>query len=70
MIFIITLLLQALYYHDCSETLFKGACNMQKEFGPLGDEGQLRAEEEIAKTNDKYLDEIRGLSIVGTSPTS
>ena len=60
---------QALYYHDCSDTLFKGACNLQKEFGPV-DEGQLRTEEEIARTNDKYLDEIRGLSIVGTSPTS
>lgn len=34
------------------------------------DEGQLMTEEQIMKTNEKYLDEIRALSIVGTSPVS
>ena len=42
---------------------------MQRELGHMEGEG-LMTEEQIAKTNDKYLDEIRGLSIVGTSPVS
>lgn len=42
---------------------------MQKELGHV-EEGQLMTEEQITKTNDKYLDEIRALSIVGTSPVS
>lgn len=62
-------IIQALYYHDTSESLLKGAHSMQKELGHKED-GQLMTEEQIMKTNDKYLDEIRGLSIVGTSPVS
>lgn len=42
---------------------------MQKELGHAED-GELMTEEQIMKTNDKFLDEIRGLSIVGTSPVS
>lgn len=60
---------QALYYHDSSDSLYKVACSMQKELGHTED-GELMTEEQIMKTNDKYLDEIRGLSIVGTSPVS
>ena len=42
---------------------------MQTELGQT-EGGGLMSEEQITKLNDKYLDEIRGLSIVGTSPVS
>lgn len=42
---------------------------MQREPGQT-EGGGLMSEEQIMKMNDKYLDEIRGLSIVGTSPVS
>lgn len=62
-------MIQAQYYHDSSRSLFKGASRLQSELGHV-EEGQVMSEEMIMKTNEKYLDKIRGLSIVGTSPVS
>ena len=61
---------QALYYHSCSETLLAGLTQLQSE---LPDSTALRAqdvmsEENIIKNTEKYLEDIRNLSIVGHTP--
>lgn len=53
---------QALYYHECSETLLAGLSKLQN--GSC----DLRSEEDISRTTEKHLADIRALSIVGSAP--
>ena len=55
---------QALYYRECSGVLCEGLRRLQHS------SGDLMNEEEIVKTTEKYLADIRALSIVGDSPSS
>lgn len=55
---------QALYYRECSGVLCEGLRRLQHG------SGDLMNEEEIVKTTEKYLADIRALSIVGDSPSS
>ena len=56
--------LQALYYRECSGTLCEGLRRLQH-----GSSG-LMNEEEIVRTTENCLADIRALSIVGDSPSS
>ncbi len=61
---------QALYYHSCSETLLTGLTELQSQ---LPDTTAVKAhdimsEENIIKNTEKYLEDIRNLSIVGDTP--
>lgn len=52
---------QALHYQDCSRTLHAGLTKLQGS-------SELMSEEEIAKTTERHLADIRALSIVGAAP--
>jgi len=56
--------LQALYYQECSGTLRESLGKLQ------GGSTDLMSEEEIVKTTEKHLADIRALSIVGDTPGS
>jgi len=55
---------QALYYRECSGTLCESLGKLQ------GGSTDLMSEEEIVKTTEKHLADIRALSIVGDTPGS
>lgn len=58
---------QALYYHSCSETLLAGLTQLQSEL-PDSTAQDVMSEENIIKNTEKYLEDIRNLSIVGHTP--
>ena len=62
---------QALYYHSCSETLLKGLSKLQSQLPDTAVAPRtcdVMSEESIVKSTEKYLDDIRTLSIVGNTP--
>ena len=56
--------MQALYYQECSGTLRESLGKLQ------GGSAELMSEEEIVRTTEQHLADIRALSIVGDSPGS